>query len=113
MNRVVSWLQKMQLRQIATTCLVGLLFFVSAAFGQLSYSPSAIAASLTPEATDYQVQENTQDSGGSLIDTVREKLNLDEPLPQSTKTFIKQVQGEDVQAEEPRPSGKGETPQNN
>jgi hypothetical protein len=113
MHQVFAQLSKMQLRRIATACLVGLLFFVSAAVGQLSYLQPAIAASVTPEARTSQVQENTQESEGGFLDTVREKLNLDESLPQSTKTFIKQVQGEDVQAEEPRPSGKGESPQNN
>jgi hypothetical protein len=51
----------------------------------------------------------------SLKDTaeaVREKLNLDEPLPQGTKSFMKQLQGENVQVEEPKPGDKGGAPLN-
>lgn len=81
---------------------------------------------MTPEARSYQVDHsNTQvqinprqskdqaeEAGGGLIDTVREKLNLDEPLPEGTKAFFKQVQGKDVQVKEQIPSGKGEEPLN-
>ncbi|MGB3208975.1 MAG: hypothetical protein WBB28_28630 [Crinalium sp.] len=111
MNRVFGWLQTKQLRQAITACFLGLILFVSAALGQFT-TPSAIAATSTPEASSYQVPEQGKQTGGSnplqnAAETIKEKLNLDEPLPQSTKTFIKQVQGEDVQAVEPRPSGKG------
>jgi hypothetical protein len=111
MNRVFGWLQTMQLRQAITACFLGLILFVSAALGQFT-TPSAIAATTTPEASSYQVKpEQGKESGNNPLqnaaETVKEKLNLDEPLPPSTKTFIKQVQGEDVQPVEPRPSGKG------
>ena len=113
MNRVFGWLQTMQLRQAITACFLGLILFVSAAFGQLT-TPQAFAATTTPEASSYQGPEQGKETGGGFLDslkdtaeTVKEKLNLDEPLPPSTKTFIKQVQGEDVEAVEPRPSGKG------
>lgn len=111
MNRVFGWLRSMQLRQVLTACFLGLILFVSAALGQFT-TPQAFAATTTPEASSYQVPQQDQQTGGSnplqnAAETIKEKLNLDEPLPQSTKTFIKQVQGEDVEAVEPRPSGKG------
>jgi hypothetical protein len=128
MNRVVCWLNRIPLSQILTACLAGLIFCAS-----LSYVLPAQAAPLTPEATSYQVdrtnteirihpedaKQKVQQAGGGLIesikdtaDTVREKLNLDEPLPQGTKTFLKQIQGEDVEVQEPKPFGKGQEPQN-
>ena len=118
MNFFVSPLQKMQLRRVFSAFLVGLTIFVSAAFGQFGYAFSAQAATTVPETSAGSTQKtNTQpienqaeNSEGGLFDTIREKLNLDEPLPESTKLFFKQVQGEDVEVEEPRPSGKGNTP---
>lgn len=126
MNRITSHLQKMGLRQVLATFLVGCAFWASAFLGLLSYEQPAYAASSTPAVKSYQTDQNlrqTQTSSeakdglaGSLKDTaenVKEKLNLDQPLPESTKAFFKQVKGEDVTVEEPRPSGKGGTPQNN
>lgn len=120
MNRVISCF------------LVGLAILLSVTFSPLGSLP-AQAAPTTPEATEYQVDhsdshirinpgssqsanpkgegvvESLQDAGKS----VRDKLNLNEPLPEGTKAFFKQVRGEDVTVDEPRPSGKGQTPQNN
>ena len=57
--------------------------------------------------------------GGGLVDsiqegaeTVKEKLNLNQPLPESTKLFFKQIKGEDVEFKDPVPSDKGREPQN-
>lgn len=116
----------MQLRQIFAAFLVGLVFFAGAALGTFAYPLQAQAASLTPEATDYQVdktksqidvnaegaKEKAKAAGGGFFENIKEKLNLDEPVPESTKDFLKQAKGEDVQVQEPRPSGKGEEPQN-
>ncbi|MBE9169232.1 hypothetical protein IQ238_17450 [Pleurocapsales cyanobacterium LEGE 06147] len=119
MNRVISWLPKLQLRQILTAFFVGLIFFATA-LGQFSYA-RAQAAPLTPEAKDYQVNnteqspKNAKKAGEGLkgtAETIKEKLNLDEPLPESTKDFFKQIRGEEVTIEEPRPFGKGQEPQN-
>lgn len=128
-KQLLPTFRKIQLRQILTTFLVGLAFLSSTALGLMSYPLQAQASPLTPEAKGYQVdrtnsqirvnpdaiKDNAEEAGGGVIDslkntaeTVREKLNLDEPLPDSTKAFFKQVQGQDVQLEEPRPSGKGQ-----
>lgn len=119
MSGIVFGLRRMSLRRIITACLVGLIVFVSTAVGSFSFIQPAQAAP-TQQATDYQAnQSNGDEASGGLVEsikntaeTVKEKLNLDQPLPQSTKTFIKQVQGEDVEAEEPIPFGKGQQPQN-
>ncbi len=133
MNRVVFELPRISLRRILSTCLVALIIFVSTTVGQISFIQTAQAATAAPQATDYQANRSNSDiniysqpsenkareAGGGLIEsikdtaeTVKEKLNLDEPLPPSTKTFIKQLQGENVEAEEPIPFGKGQEPQN-
>lgn len=129
MNRFVRWLSKMQLSQILTACLVALIFLASTALGQFSYTQPAQAASTASQTSDYQLNRNntfsrvnpeqTQEAGNSGVEplkntanTVREKLNLDEPLPQGTKTFFKQLRGEDVKVEEPKPFNAEQEPQN-
>lgn len=104
-----------QLRRLLTGFLAGMLLLV-AAVGYFSNSLPAEAASLTPEARDYQVDQSdrvsvnsqravdeAEDAGEGIVeslkdaaDTVREKLNLDEPIPESTKTSLKQLRGEKV-----------------
>lgn len=105
MKRLTSLLQTIRLRQIITVFLVAITFLVSSAF---SSNLQAQARSITPEADAYQVErsdndnraqylredqiENSQDQLKSTADNIREKLNLDEELPQSTKEFFNQVQ---------------------
>jgi hypothetical protein len=105
-----------QLRRLLISFLVGLLFL-----GGLGYfTPlTSEAAALTPEARDYQVDRDrvsvdpqqatakAQEAGDDFVeslknaaDTVREKLNLDEPIPESTKTSLKQLRGEKVTPQE-------------
>lgn len=126
MNQFTIALQKISLGRILATFLAGLTLVLSIVLGQLGDSVSAQAAPMTPEAREYQVDrsnsqvhinsaqstDQAEAAGGGLIDTVREKLNLDEPLPQGTKAFFKQVQGKDVQVKEQIPAGKGEEPLN-
>ncbi len=129
MTSLTSWWRKLQLHRVFTVILAGVTFLVSTALISLSSALPAQAAT-TPEARSYQVDHSSsqipiagqakadQSSGGlveSLKDkaeTVREKLNLDEPLPQGTKLFIKQLQGKDVKVEEPKPGDKGGAPLN-
>jgi hypothetical protein len=120
MNRITAWFQKAHLQQMAIAFLVGVTWLVSLTVWQ--YNLPAQAAPMTSE-TNYQVnqprnqshefEQAQPDTGNGVIESiqdaaenVREKLNLDQPLPESTKDFLKQVQGEDVTVEEPRPSGK-------
>jgi hypothetical protein len=121
MNRVIVWLQKIHLQQMAISFLVGVTWLVSLVLWQSNFP--AQAAPMTSEI-GYQVNQPVNQSRGlsertpsqpengaiesiqDVADNIREKLNLDQPLPESTKDFFKQVQGEDVVVEEPRPSGK-------
>lgn len=104
-----------RLRRLLTSFLLGIFLFVGS-FGYLSTSLPVEAAALTPEASNYQVDpsaqtsvdpqkvaDKAQEAGDGLVesikdaaDTVREKLNLDEPIPESTKTSLKQLRGEKV-----------------
>lgn len=55
MNRVISWLQSIRLRQILTGFLVVLTFFVSTAFDKYGNELQAQAEPVTPEATEYKI----------------------------------------------------------
>jgi ABC-type transport system substrate-binding protein len=121
MNRVISWLQIIRLRQILTVFLLSLTVFIGTAFdlhghplqaqAQASLdkpayvdSPSARAQRVQADAeksaellakegikVQSQATESTQKAGNNLIDTVREKLNLDEPLDPGTKQAGEQL----------------------
>ena len=123
MNRVISWLQSIKLRQILTVFLVVLTFFVSTAFDKYGNELQAQAEAVTPEATRYQVdragsqlrsdaenaqdvakdlardtkqatknaKESTKETGNNIFDTIREKLNLDEPIDPGTKQAGEQL----------------------
>lgn len=103
MNQVSSLLKN--LRQILTVFLVAITFFAVQAFGY-STTLQAHAANtvITPEGTYYKgvpdsdvndltnkanrAADRTGKSAKSAVDNIREKLNLDEPLPRSTKNFL-------------------------
>lgn len=106
MNQLASFLQNIRWRQILTGFLAAITFFTAFNYGS---QMQALAAQreLTPEATSYQVDspneaktsENTSnhvsensDSPKGIVENIREKLNLDEPTPPSTKKFFKQVE---------------------
>ncbi|MBD2098277.1 hypothetical protein H6F90_24720 [Trichocoleus sp. FACHB-591] len=125
MIRVIRRLQQIQLRQVLSAFLVGMTFFLSAALGQISYIPSAQAAA-TPKAAQYNpdgnstgtasgiqidtknskknLQANTKEAGGFVgaikdaAENVTEKLNLNEPLPESTKEFLDSVTNDPAEA---------------
>ncbi|MBD2459765.1 hypothetical protein H6G89_01795 [Oscillatoria sp. FACHB-1407] len=124
MSRFISKLWIKSLRRAIATAFLAMTVLVSTVLGVMSYEQPAFAESVTPEARSYQVDQGAKptrtysepdrvrveadgDNAGGLLENVREKLNLDQPLPESTKDFFKQIKGEDVEIEEPRPSGKG------
>ncbi len=119
MNQVISWTQQIRLRQIITVLLIGLTFFVSTAFdihgnplqAQAQASRDAVADGQVRIKTE-RIEENAEksaelladegrqvknrvteskDTGKNLIDTVREKLNLDEPIDPGTKAAAEQL----------------------
>jgi hypothetical protein len=131
MNYSIIRLSKQFLKNLSIL-LTGVILVISLAVGQMLYALPASAAALTPEATQYQLDKSdshirldadpakaAKETGEGVVqslkdsaETVREKLNLDEPLPEGTKLFFKQVQGKDVEVKEARPPFKGHTPLN-
>ncbi|MBF2015771.1 MAG: hypothetical protein IGS23_11330 [Rivularia sp. T60_A2020_040] len=103
-KKIVYWLQNLISKRTDAAVLIGLsLIFLSA----FNYPNIAVqAATLTPEATEYNVPnpnnrinvdnnnpiENLQANLKNTADNVREKLNLDEPLPESTKDFLQSTE---------------------
>ncbi|MEH2324284.1 MAG: hypothetical protein V7K32_12050 [Nostoc sp.] len=95
MNRVISWVRNIRISQIVVVFLVGFMFLLGQAFSDVSVAQADVQ---TPEGTYYKGipdgQNNTQleKTGNKLksaADTIREKLNLDEETPRSTKEFLK------------------------
>ncbi|MDZ8107881.1 MAG: hypothetical protein RM338_19990 [Nostoc sp. DedQUE12a] len=98
MNRLISWLKNIRIRQMIVVFLVGFMFLLGQAF---SYGNTAQADVITPEGTYYKgVPDgqgdirndnqigNTQNKLKSAVDNVRQKLNLDEETPRATKEFF-------------------------
>lgn len=116
----MNQLHKSQLRRVFVAFLLGVTLFISTVLGQLGYVLPAQAATSTPEMRAYQNDVQSRASAeqakaevegeGGVIDNIREKLNLDEPIPEGTKLFLQQIQGEDVEVDEPHPSGKSGHP---
>ncbi|MDZ7952092.1 hypothetical protein [Nostoc sp. DedQUE09] len=94
MNRVTSWLRNIRISQIVVVFLVGFMFLLGQAF---TYVNVAQADVKTPEGTYYkgipdELNNSQGDTGHGLksaADNIREKLNLDEETPRSTKEFLK------------------------
>ena len=126
MKRVISLLESIRLRQIVTVFLVVLTFLVSTAFDIYGNQLQAQAEPVTPEATEYKVDaesqlemkaertkenaeksakllaeegkqvkdraaESAQESGKNIFDSIREKLNLDEPIDPGTKQAAEEL----------------------
>ncbi|BAY71866.1 hypothetical protein ACN23B_04470 [Anabaena sp. FACHB-709] len=104
MNRVISWIQNILLRQILVVFLVAATFFVGQSF---TYGTAMMAQANTVQTPEGTYYKGTPDSEGirndnqvrnaqnrlrNTADNVREKLNLDEDTPRATKEFGKSVQ---------------------
>ncbi|KOP25203.1 hypothetical protein AMR41_17510 [Hapalosiphon sp. MRB220] len=112
MNRIISLVKSLRLRQIMTVVLAGLTIFVMQAFTNVLpaqadntvESPYGYYYKGTPDENvvnrDFDKNINLRNNERSLTDNasknlkdtadnIREKLNLDEPLPQSTKDFLR------------------------
>ena len=94
MNRVISWLRNIRISQIVVVFLVGFMFLLGQAFSDINVAQADVK---TPEGTYYKgvpdelnnpQVENTGNKLKSAADTIREKLNLDEETPRSTKEFL-------------------------
>jgi hypothetical protein len=95
MNQVISWLRNIRISQIVVVFLVGFMFLLGQAFSDVNVAQADVK---TPEGTYYKgipdelnnpQVENTGNRLKSAADNIREKLNLDEETPRSTKEFLK------------------------
>ena len=113
MKRVVYWGKNTMMKRIVAVFLMGLSFVFISAF---SYPNMAVQAkTLTPEASEYSVPnpdsrinidnnnpiENLKESLKDTGDNIRVKLNLDEPLPECTKDFLRSTEDKIEEVVEP------------
>jgi hypothetical protein len=104
MKKLVYWFKNLINKRTNAVVLIGLSLIFISAFNFPNMA--AQATTLTPEASEYSVpnpdsridinnnnpienlKENLKDTGVNI----REKLNLDEPLPESTKDFLRSTE---------------------
>lgn len=117
MNRIFSSLQNIILRQIVVVFLIGFTFFGIQAF---NYGNTMLLADAqvqgtvtTPEGTYYKSTpdnrgirndnqvDNAQKNLKQRADSVRDRLNLDQPTPEGTKEFLDSAQKKVEKAVEP------------
>ncbi|MGI2902147.1 hypothetical protein [Tolypothrix sp. VBCCA 56010] len=95
--KVIYSHKNFRLHQIFKAILVVFAILFLQCFGDINVLPALADTAKTPEAKYYNAQPTEKDK--QLIDNakknlkgigenVRDKLNLDEPLPQSTKEFL-------------------------
>ncbi len=113
MNRFIFGLRRSQIGRAVLAFLAGLTLLIGAAVGQFTYTLPVEAATLAPapeqmsdqlaEQRATRSQENAERASqaeASAPQSIQEKLNIGEPVPESTKKFFKQVQGEEVETNE-------------
>ncbi|WP_414565003.1 MULTISPECIES: hypothetical protein [unclassified Anabaena] len=124
MQHLFSQLKNIVLRQVLIVLLI-----VTSFFGFISYGNTiavAQADTVTPEGVYYkgkpdgnasirndQQVRNAQSGLQNTADNIREKLNLDEPVPQSTKEFLRNTERRTEKAVRPltkTPEGYYQTP---
>jgi hypothetical protein len=118
MNRVISWLNTIRLRQIITVFLVSLTVFVGTAFDLHGNPLQAQAQKVSDKYVDVenraervkedaeksakllakegiqvknQTAGSTQEASNNPVDNIREKLNLDEPIDPGTKQVGEEI----------------------
>jgi hypothetical protein len=114
MNRFFDLIQKVILRQILVVFIAGVMFF---GFQTINYGSTMLVAQAdtvkTPEGIYYkgmpdqgairndQQVNNAQSRLRETANNVREKLNLDEEVPESTKEFLDSTKSRVGEAVEP------------
>lgn len=101
-------------RQVAITFCLGTLLFFSLSLIPFSPEAQALPRTQTPEAssriptpqdhsqiTDTRTSANSDNGEGGIVDNIREKLNLDQPIAPSTKKFIESVKGKTDEVKTP------------
>lgn len=117
MNRIFSWLQNTILRQFMIVCLAGFAFFGMQALNsdntillaeaqtqETVRTPEGIYYKGTPDNRDIRKDNQVDNAQKQLRDTaenVRERLNLNEATPESTKEFLDSAKTKVKEAVEP------------
>jgi hypothetical protein len=114
MNRFLDVIQRLIVRQIFVLFLVGLTFFSFQVVNQGSAfllanadtvkTPEGIYYKGTPDSGELRNNQglgNVQKSLKDTADNVREKLNLNEDIPEATKEFIDSTQSKLKEGLEP------------
>ncbi|MEA5620603.1 hypothetical protein VB711_22575 [Cronbergia sp. UHCC 0137] len=105
MTHFFNWLTKTVLRQLTIILVVGFTFLGIQSFIPVNSLLTADAETVkTPEGIYYkgtpnqkelkkdQLGENAQKKFKETTENIREKLNLDQPVPESTKEFLDSTQ---------------------
>jgi len=91
------WRKNLWLNHIFKVLVLGFVVLFVQCLGDFNILPAQADNIKTPEAKYYnaeptekdkQLVDNAKNNLKDIGDNVREKLNLDEPLPQSTKEFL-------------------------
>lgn len=104
MNRITTWLQNVANRVVITAFIVGIAFLFNVGLGYGNPLEAKAATLLTIDASSYAVDRdaaahpekdaigNSQAQLKGAADNVREKLNPEKSVSNSTKNFFHQVQ---------------------
>jgi hypothetical protein len=117
MNRFISRLRQLQIGQTLMAFLASLILLAGATLSQFAYALPVAAATLAPEEMSTEQAERramrseenaerAKQAEASAPQSLGDKLNIGEPVPESTKKFFKQIQGEEVETTEEMPPGK-------
>ncbi len=124
--KYLSRLGNILLRQILMIFLIASTFLGFISYGNTLAvahadvkTPEGIYYKGTPDGNDDSIRNNgqvrnAQSNLKGTVENVKEKLNLDEPVPQSTKRFFKSAERRTERAVEPltkTPEGYYQTPQ--
>jgi hypothetical protein len=114
--KLTTSFQKMDLRKVLVFFLMQAILFLTLVVGTFSHVSPAMAANLTSDRATYKSEtasdeaklqtERTRDNVEYAAknpknvleeakENIVEKLNLNELIPESTKKFVKQVQGKE------------------
>lgn len=114
MNQVISWLHSVVVRVIFITVIVGFALLMNVALGFGNPLQAQAMPLLTVDTSSYRVDpddrqqrptntktelnnnpdliENSREKLKDTADNLRDKLNPDEPLPDSTQKFVNKFQ---------------------
>lgn len=98
--KVISLYINLRINQICKAILVVFAVLFVQCFSYINVLPAQADTLKTPEAKYYNAQptekdkqlvDNAKNNLEDIGENIREKLNLDEPLPESTKEFLNSI----------------------